>query len=142
MSMKKTVTDAPKSRLGSLASAGSLLAVASCYGTLGVVALLSVVGVTVHLNEVLMTRIITSVLVVALLGLGYSFRAHHKAGPLLVGLTSAALLLWVFYWHYTRPLEALGFVGLVIASVWDFRAKHLACHTCPLEAQKGNTSCP
>ena len=142
MSMKKTVTDAPKSRLGSLASAGSLLAVASCYGTLGVVALLSVVGVTVHLNEVLMTRIITGVLVVALPGLGYSFRTHRNVGPLPVGLASAALLLWVFYGHYTRPLEALGFLGLVAASVWDFRAKHQACHARPLEAHRENTSCP
>lgn len=105
-------------------------------------ALLSVVGVTVHLDEVLMTRIITGVLVVALLGLGYSFRTHRNVGPLLVGLASAALLLWVFYGPYSRPLEALGFLGLVVASVWDFRTKHLACHARPLEAQKGNTSCP
>lgn len=142
MSTEKTVGPARKSRLGALASAGSLLAVASCYGTLGVVALLSVVGVTVHLNEVLMTRIITGVLVVALLGLGYSFRIHRKVGPLLVGLASAALLLWVFYGPYSRPLETLGFLGLVAASVWDFRAKHQACHARPLEAHRENTSCP
>ena len=116
MSTEKPVGPTRKPRLRALASAGSLLAVASCYSTLGVVALLSMAGVTVHLNEVLMTRIITGVLVVALLGLGYSFRTHRDVGPLLVGLTSATLLLWVFYGHYTRPLEALGFVGLVAAS--------------------------
>ena len=139
MRTKKAVTGTRKSRLGTLASAGSLLAVASCYGTLGVVALLSVVGVSVPINEVLMTRIVTVVLGIALVGLGYSFRVHRNIGPLLVGLASAALLLWMFYGHDTRPLEAIGFVGLVAASAWDFRAKHLAC---PLEAQKENTSCP
>lgn len=142
MSTKTTVRAARKSRLGALASVGGLVAVFTCYGTLGVVALLSVVGVTVHLNEALMTRVVTGVLVVALLGLSYSFRSHRSVGPLLVGLASAALLLWVFYGRYARPLEALGFIGLVTASVWDFRAKHLACHACPVEAQKGDTSCP
>ena len=62
--------------------------------------------------------------------------------PLLKRHGPATLLLWVFYGHYTRPLEALGFVGLVAASIWDFRTKHLACHAHPLEAQKKNTSCP
>lgn len=142
MNTEKRVGPSRKSRLGAVASMGGLLAVATCYGTLGIVALLSVVGVTVHMNEVLMTRIVTGVLVIALLGLGYSFRVHRSIGPLLIGLASAVLLLWVFYGRYTRPLEALGFIGLVTASAWDFRAKHLACHACPLEAQKGNTSCP
>ena len=142
MSTEKPVGPTRKPRLEALASAGGLLAVASCYGTLAGGALLSMAGVTVHLNEVLMTRIITGVLAVALLGLGYSFRTHRNVGPLLVGLASAALLLWVFYGHYTRPLEALGFIGLVAASIWDFRTKHLACHARPLEAQKKNTSCP
>jgi arsenite methyltransferase len=127
------------SRLASLASATSLLAVVSCYGTLGAVALLSVIGVTVHLNEVLMTRIITVVLAVALAGLAYSYRLHRHGGPLLLGLAAAALLLWVFYGRYSRPLEALGFVGLVAASVWDFRAKH---HACRSATREGNPLCP
>ena len=141
MKTKKAVTDTRKSRLGTLASVGSLLAVAFCYGTLGVVALLSVVGISVHINEMLMTRIVTVVLGVALVGLVYSFRVHHNLGPLLVGLASAALLLWVFFGHDTRLLEFSGFVGLILASAWDFCAKHLACHACPLEVQKENTSC-
>lgn len=127
------------SRLASLASATSLLAVVSCYGTLGAVTLLSVVGVTVHLNEILMTRIITGVLAVALLGLAYSYRLHRHGGPLLLGLAAAVLLLWVFYGRYSRPLEALGFVGLIAASVWDFRAKHLAC---PSATREGTSLCP
>ena len=122
---------AKTSRLASLASVTSLLAVASCYGTLGVVALLSVVGVTVHLNELLMTRVVTVILAVALLGLLTSYRRHHDLKPLLLGAASATLLLWVFYSRYSRPLEALGFVGLVSASVWDFRAKHWACSSEP-----------
>ena len=129
---------AKTSRLASLASVTSLLAVASCYGTLGVVALLSVVGVTVHLNELLMTRVVTVILAAALLGLLTSYRLHRDLKPFLIGLASAALLLWVFYGRYSRPLEALGFVGLVSASIWDFRAKHRACSP----ETEGNRLCP
>ena len=111
----------------SLASGTSLLAVAACYGTLGVVALLSLVGVTIQVNEVLMARILTTVLAVALLGMLYSYRMHHDLRPFLLGLFSAGLLLFVFYGEYSRGLEALGFVGLIAASVWDFRAKHRVC---------------
>lgn len=102
-----------------------------CYGTLGVVALLSVIGVAVPLNEELLVRIVTVVLTIALLGMVYSFRMHRDIKPLLLGIASAALLFWAFYGQYSRPLEALGFAGLVSASLWDFRAKHRACPAKP-----------
>ena len=137
--MKRQATRTP--RLASLAPAASLLAVASCYGTLGVVALLSVVGVAVPLNEMLLARILTAVLIIALLGMLYSFRMHRDIKPLLLGVASAALLLWVFYGRYSRPLEALGFAGLVSASLWDFRAKHRACPAKP-GAREENATCP
>jgi hypothetical protein len=113
--------------VSSLAAGTSLLAVVACYGTLGLVALLSLVGVTVEINEMLVARILTAVLAVALLGMLYSYRMHRDIKPFLLGTASAALLLFVFYGAYSRPLEALGFVGLVAASVWDLRAKHRVC---------------
>lgn len=128
-------------RLTSLAPAASLLAVASCYGTLGAAALLSVLGVAVPLNEMLLVRILTVVLIIALLGMVYSFRMHSDIKPLLLGVASAALLFWVFYGRSSHPLEALGFAGLVSASLWDFRAKHRACPAKP-GAREENTSCP
>lgn len=104
--MKEAVARPP--HLASLAPVAGLLAVASCYGTLGVVALLSVIGVAVPLNEVLLVRIVTVVLAIALLGMAYSFRMHRDIKPSLLGIASAALLFWVFYGEYSRPLEALG----------------------------------
>lgn len=137
--MKEAVARPP--RLASLAPVAGLLAVASCYGTLGVVALLSVIGVAVPLNEVLLVRIVTVVLAIALLGMAYSFRMHRDIKPSLLGIASAALLFWVFYGEYSRPLEALGFAGLMAASLWDFRAKHRACPAKP-GAEEENASCP
>lgn len=130
------------SRLASLAPLAGLLAVASCYGTLGVVALLSVVGVAVPLDEDLLVRIVTVVLAIALLGMAYSFRMHRNIKPLLIGIASAALLLWVFYGQYSRLLEALGFAGLVSASLLDFRAKHRACPAKRPDAGKESASIP
>lgn len=129
------------SSLASVASAGSLLAVVSCYGTLGIVALLSVVGISVHLNEALMARILTIVLAVALLGMLHSCRLHRDLRPFLLSAASAALLLWVFYGWDSRSLEALGFAGLVSASLWDLRAKHRACSRGP-KPIGGNSACP
>lgn len=129
------------SSFASVASAGSLLAVVSCYGTLGIVALLSVVGVSVHLNEAVMARILTVVLAVALLGMLHSCRLHRDIKPFLLGATSAALLLWVFYGWDSRPVEALGFAGLASASLWDFRAKHRSCSQGP-KPIGGSSACP
>lgn len=110
-----------------LGSATSLLAVVTCYGTLAAVALLSVIGVSVELDEGLLVKLITGLLVPALAGMGYSFRIHRHPGPLLVSIASAALLLWVFYGSYSKSMEMTGFIALVIASLWDFRAKKHAC---------------
>ena len=129
------------SRLAPLALAASLLAVVSCYGTLGIVALLSVVGVTVHPNEGLMARILTIVLAVALLGMLHSRRGHRDMRPFLLGVASAALLIWVFHGRDSRPLEAMGFLGLVSASIWDFRARHRTCSLDP-KVKGGSSACP
>ncbi len=110
-----------------LGSVTSLLAVATCYGTLAAVTLLSLIGVSVDIDEDTLVKLITGLLVLALLGMVYSWRIHRHPGPLLLSLGAATLLLWVFYGSYSKPLELTGFALLVIASLWDFRAKKRAC---------------
>lgn len=110
-----------------LGSATSLLAVVTCYGTLAAVALLSFVGISVELDEGLLVKLITGLLVLALAGMGYSYRIHRHPGPLVLSVASASLLLWVFYGNYSKSLELTGFIALIIASLWDFRAKKRAC---------------
>ena len=120
-------SEAPTSeRLSWLGSVTGLLAVVTCYGTLAAVGLLSVIGVGVDLDEGLFVKIITGLLVVALLGMTYSFRLHRFPGPLVLSVAAAGLLAWVFYGTYSQVLEVVGFGGLVVASVWDFRVKRRA----------------
>lgn len=104
-----------------------LLAVTACYGTLAVVALLSVVGISVQIDEGLMTRLVSGMLVLVLFGMGYSYRLHRNPGPLLASMATSTLLLWVFFGSYSKHLELAGFVVLGIASIWDFRAKKRVC---------------
>ena len=108
-------------------SATSLLAVVACYGTLATVALLSVIGISIEIDEGLLVKLVSGLLVLALAGMGYSYSLHWHPGPLLLSVAAAALLLWVFYGSYSKPLELTGFAALVAASVWDFRAKKRAC---------------
>ncbi|MCA9627078.1 MAG: MerC domain-containing protein [Myxococcales bacterium] len=117
----------PPSRFSWASSAMSLLAVVACYGTLAAVGLLSLVGVSVEINEAVLVKVVTGLLVVALAGMGLSYRVHRKLGPLVLSVAAAGLLLWVFYGSYSKPLELVGFGVLVAASVWDFRAKKRAC---------------
>lgn len=120
-------TSANPARLSWLGPATSLLAVAACYGTLATVALLSLIGVSVDINEASLVKLITALLILALLGMGYSFHLHRHPGPLLLSAAAVIVLFWVFYGSYSKPLELIGFGGFIVASVWDFRAKKRAC---------------
>ena len=116
-----------KQHLSWLGSVTSLLAVATCYGTLAAVTLLSLIGVSVDIDEATLVKLVTGLLILALLGMVYSWRIHRHPDPMLISLGSATLLLWVFYGSYSKPLELTGFALLVVASVWDFRVKKRAC---------------
>ena len=114
-------------RFAWLGSAASLIAVVACYGTLAAVALLAAIGASVDINEGTLVKFITVLLGLAISGMVYSFRLHRHPGPITVSLVSVITLLWVFYGSYSKPLELLGFAGLVVASLWDFRCKKKAC---------------
>lgn len=121
------MTQSDNKRFAWVGSVTALLAVMACYGALAAVALLSVIGISVEIDEGLLVRLISGLLILVLAGMGYSYRVHRHPGPLLLSVGSAALLLWVFYGSYSKPLELTGFMTLAVASVWDFRAKKRVC---------------
>lgn len=114
-------------RFAWLGSVTGLLAVTACYGTLGAVALLSLIGVSVEINEGVMVKLISALLVLVLFGMSYSYRIHRAPGPLLLSLVSAGVLGWTFFGSYSKGLEMAGFALLTAASVWDFFAKKRTC---------------
>lgn len=123
------MTDTPSSRtrFASIGSLSGLLAVTACYGTLAAVALLSLIGINVDLDEDLMVKLISGLLVLVLAGMAYSFRVHRHPGPLLLSIASAAVLVWVFFVSYSKVLEMGGFAILLLASLWDWRLKKQSC---------------
>jgi len=124
---KVVATKTDKKDYSWLGTAASVLAVVACYGTLAVVSLLSIIGISIRIDESTLAKLITGLLVLALGGMGYSYRVHRHPGPLMLSVASAAMLLRVFYGSYSKPLELTGFVLLIIASIWDFRTKRRVC---------------
>ncbi len=135
--MVNTTTD--KKDYSWVGTATSLLAVVACYGTLAVVALLPIVGISIEIDEGIMVKLVSGILILALAGMAYSCRMHRHPGPLLLSFASAALLIWVFYGSYSKPLELIGFAVLMVASVWDFRVKKRAC-ACHKKNQQAEAS--
>ncbi len=122
-----TTTPADRKGFAWLGSVTAMLAMIACYGTLAVVALLSVIGISVEINEGLMVKLISGLLVLVLAGMGYSWRLHRNPGPLLLSIAATIVLIWVFYGSYSKPLELAGFLMLAIASIWDFRTRKRIC---------------
>lgn len=105
----------------------SLLAVFACYGTLATVALLSFIGISVEIDEAVMVKLVSGLLVIALAGMFYSWRSHKSPGPFVLSVLAALILLWVFFCSYSKVLELAGFAILFIASIWDFRIRKRCC---------------
>jgi hypothetical protein len=110
-------------RFGWLAGCGTLLAILACYGTLAVIGALSLMGVSLAINEGVWAGAIVVFALVALAGIFIGWRGHRVAGPLVLGVIGAGLVVWVMGVSYSRPIEIAGFIALVVAAVWDWRAK-------------------
>lgn len=110
-------------RLDWLAGLGALLAILACYGTPAVVGALSLLGVSVAVDEGVWAGAITAFALVALAGIVVGWRGHRVAGPLVLGVVGAGLVVWAMGVSYSRAVEIAGFVALVAAAVWDWRAK-------------------
>lgn len=94
------------------------------------------IGASVEVDEGFLVKLISGLLLLALAGMGYSYRIHRHSGPLLLSIVSAMLLAWVFYGSYSKPLQLTGFAMLAAASIWDFRAKRRVCTDQPCGGQQ------
>ncbi len=110
-------------RFGWLAGAGTVLAIAACYGTLATVSVLSLLGVTLVINPGVWAGAISLFAVLALFGVLLSYRQHRVRGPLTIAALGAGLILWAMFGSYSRIVELIGFAGLITGSIWDWRLK-------------------
>ena len=79
--------------------------------------LLSLIGINLEIEDSVMVKLVSALLVIALAGMAYSFSKHRNPGPLMLSIAAAALLLWVFFAAYSKPFELIGFALLILASI-------------------------
>ena len=113
-------------RLDWLASLGTILAFLACYGTLAVIGALSLIGISPAVNEGVWAGAIVLFALVALVGIVLGWRGHRVVGPLVLGVVGAGLVIYTMGVSYSRVVEIVGFVALIVAAVWDWRAKRAA----------------
>lgn len=102
---------------GVIASGVTLLC---CAGVAPVVGIASALGLGFLLRDAILIPALIVGLAVTLWGLWQGRRYHERNGPLSLGLvgsviTVGGVLLWV-------PLAFVGFVGVLVASIWNLSA--------------------
>ncbi len=110
------------SKLSWFPRAATALAVLSCYGTTVLIGLLSLLGVSLALDEGVWAGAISVFAALATIAVAASYRRHHIIGPTVIAALGLALILWAMYGSYSRPTELAGFVLLIAATLWDWRA--------------------
>lgn len=105
------------------------LAILSCYGTLLVIALLSLLGISLAVNESAWAGAISAFAALAALAIAASYRRHRSIGPTAIAVSGLALILWAMHGSYNRVIELVGFVLLIAATLWDWRAATSASAT-------------
>jgi rhodanese-related sulfurtransferase len=98
-------------------------AVLSCYGTTALIGVLSLLGVTLAIDEGVWAGVIGILAGLATIAIAVSYRRHRIVGPTVVAALGLGLILWVMFGSYSRLTELAGFVLLVAATLWDWRAR-------------------
>ena len=106
-----------------LAGGATLLALSACYGILLLAGTLSLMGVTLAVPEGVWAGVISTLALLAVVGVLLGYWRHRARAPLILALAGAALVLWVMLGRYDRLMELAGFASLVVAAVWDRRLK-------------------
>jgi rhodanese-related sulfurtransferase len=102
--------------------AATALAVLSCYGTTVLIGMLSLLGVSLALDEGVWAGAISVFAALATIAIAVSYRRHRTIGPTVVAAIGLGLILWAIYDSYSRVIELTGFVLLIVATLWDWRA--------------------
>ncbi len=99
---------------------GSAVALLCCAGVAPVIGVLSALGLGFLLRDAILVPLLILGLGVTVWGLWQGRRCNGRSRPLVAGLvgsliTVGGVLAWV-------PLAFVGFVGVIVASVWNLAA--------------------
>jgi mercuric ion transport protein len=105
------------------ASVGVLLTAMACPACWPLFALLGSslgLGILAPWEGVLMNYVFPPFVVLGAIGSILSFKSHNKIIPLLIGLASAAMILFGFYAGWLLVLMYVGIFGMMLASVLSY----------------------
>lgn len=122
-------------RFGWLPGVATILAIVACYGTLLVITALSLLGSTLVIHEGAWAGAISLFALLAVVGVALGYRRHHTLAPLVIGVISLTVILWVMFGAYNRIIELIGFTGLIIVVIWDWRLKRREATSTPVPEQ-------
>lgn len=111
-----------ETRLSWIPGAATVCSILACYGTLTLLSVLSMLGISITLHEGAWATAISVFAVLAAVGAGLNYRRHLSIGPVTLASVGALLVLWTMFGSFNRALEIAGFVALVAASIWDWKA--------------------
>jgi hypothetical protein len=115
-----------------IAGVGAILSILACYGTFALIAILSLMGITLAVNVHVWAAAIVVFAVVALLGMALGYRFHRNFSPLVIAALGTLLVVLSMYGTKfledtvglnPRVVELVGFAGLLIAAIWNWRLK-------------------
>ncbi len=106
--------------LKSVGFLGSLFSLLCCLGFGPLIALLSAVGAGFLINDAVLAPLLLVFLVIGGVGLRATYQRHGRISPLVLHISSAAVVFVFTFTLFAVPLVWLGVVGLFAASVWDF----------------------
>lgn len=99
---------------------GSAVTLLCCAGVAPVLAIVSALGLGFLLRDAILIPLLILGLGVTQWGLWQGRQCHGRSGPLAVGLVGSVITLGgVLSWI---PLAFAGFVGVIVASIWNFAA--------------------
>lgn len=100
----------------------TILSIVACYGALAAVGLLSLMGIAMTIEPGVQAVVISAFAMLAAAALFAGYRRHRVFWPFVLGMLGAALILWAMFGSYNRVVEAAGFMALIAAAIWDWRA--------------------
>jgi hypothetical protein len=118
--------------IGNFSGLSATLSIVFCYGTLVVVSVFSAIGISLNVNEGLWAGAIVLFALLTLLAVGANYCIYKKKSPILVSTIGVILISWVMFVSFNRIIEIIGFIGLIIAAIWDRHLKKRSMSNIPV----------
>ncbi len=97
-----------------------IVALITCYGTLGAIALMSALGVSMALNNDVWAGTIILFATVTTIIIAMGIKKHRSLIPMLIAVVGTCVLIYTMYIQYNFAIEIVGFFLLAIATYTDF----------------------